>query len=89
MQELLKEESDKEIVDMANEDMTRLLEEEKRIAEEAHQISLPSNLYRSSPLSIAGKTRRTARSRCVQAREALRRVSSPRTSSTCTRATAD
>ena len=33
MQELLKEESDKEIVDMANEDMTRLLEEEKRIAE--------------------------------------------------------
>ena len=44
VQELLKEESDKEIVDMANEDMTRLLEEEKRIAEEAHQISLPSNL---------------------------------------------
>ena len=40
----MKEESDKEIVDMANEDMTRLLEEEKRIAEEAHQISLPSNL---------------------------------------------
>ena len=37
----MKEESDKEIVDMANEDMTRLLEEEKRIAEEAHQISLP------------------------------------------------
>lgn len=89
MQELLKEESDKEIVDMANEDMTRLLEEEKRIAEEAHQISLPSNLYVSSPHSIAGKTRRTARSRCAPEREAPRRACSPRTSSTCTRATAD
>ena len=44
VQKLIQEEKDKEIIEMANEEMTRLLEEEKKITEEAHQISLPSNL---------------------------------------------
>lgn len=44
VQKLINEEKDKEIIDMANEEMMRLLEEEKKITEEAHQISLPSNM---------------------------------------------
>lgn len=43
LNEILKEETDKELVELAQEDLKRLLEEEKEIAEEANRISLPSN----------------------------------------------
>ena len=43
--ELLADEKDKEIIQMANEDMARLEAEQQQILNEAHQISLPSNLY--------------------------------------------
>lgn len=45
VKDLLADEKDKEIIQMANEDMTRLEAEQQQILNEAHQISLPSNLY--------------------------------------------
>ena len=43
--ELLKEEKDKEMIKLIEEDLERLHTEETEVIEEANQISLPSNLY--------------------------------------------
>ena len=42
--ELLKEETDKEMIKLIQEDIDRLNGEKEEIIEEANQISLPSNL---------------------------------------------
>ena len=42
---MIQEESDKDMIKLAEEDLSRLLKEEESIIEEANQISLPSNLY--------------------------------------------
>ncbi|OAO15699.1 peptide chain release factor 1 [Blastocystis sp. ATCC 50177/Nand II] len=42
--EMIAEESDKEMIKLAEEDLSRLLKEEESIIEEANHISLPSNL---------------------------------------------
>ena len=43
VKDLIKDEKDKEMRDMLNEEYTHLLQEEEKVLEEANIISLPSN----------------------------------------------